>query len=243
MYRYSYHTINHPDLAPERREWMLKQAALAKIDLNFFKSITPADVSAVPHQYDESWTRLRHGRAMKPTELACTLSHMQLWRNLLDSEDDYYVIMEDDMELPPNLDEIIQECLRQNKGQFIKLSALGNQPYKTLSTLSTGHQFVRYRLAPFSAGAYIISRSGAETLASYSYRVRTVVDEMTRRTWEHGVTNYGVLPLPVIHAPNFESVIGDRRDRYDHNNPWMKGFSRLCRFADHVRKRLVIPRE
>jgi len=243
MSKYSYHTINHPTLAPERREWMAAQAERAKIDLNFFPCITINDISSFPHEYNETWTRWRHGRAMKPTELACAFSHIQLWKNLLSSSDDYYVICEDDMEFAPDLDQIVRECLSLKRGRIIKLSVTHPRPHKGLVTFSTGHQLVRFRFAPLSAGAYIISRSGAEQLILYCYKIHAPIDEMMRLTIEHGITNYGIVPYPVLHAAGFDSLVGDRQSRYDHNNIWMKGYSRACRFADHVRKRVAISRD
>ncbi|HWL07946.1 MAG TPA: glycosyltransferase family 25 protein [Planctomicrobium sp.] len=240
MPRYSYHTIAHQTLAPERYQWMASQAAAARIQLNFFPWVTVHDIPDVAHHYDESASRWRHGRAMKPTELACSLSHLQLWRQLLESSDDYYVIFEDDMDLAPNLDAIVQECLELKQGRLIKLSALNTQPYETVSMLASGHQFIKYRRPPTSAGGYIISRSGAESLVPCCENIHIVMDEMMRRTWDHGVTSYGIFPYPVTHSPRFESAVGDRRIRYDHNNPWMKGYSRFCRMTDSLRKRFVV---
>jgi len=241
--RYSYHTIAHQELAPQRYEWMLAQAERAKIELNFFPWVTVDDIPGVQHTYDEQQVRRRNGRAVKPTELACSLAHLSLWRQLLDSNDDWYVIFEDDMEFPENLDTIVREAIDIGQGRLIKLSALNEQPFAPIGQLSTGHEYVRYRHTPTSAGGYIISRAAANELVPYCSNVSIVADEMMRRSWEHGVVSYGVVPCPVIHSPRFESAVGDRKQRYDHANPLLKGYSRLCRLADGIRKRLVNPKD
>jgi len=241
MPKYSYHTIAHKTLAPARFEWMASQAEAAKIDLNFFPWVTVDDIKDVPHQYSEAASRWRHGRAMKPTELACSLSHLQLWRQLLNSTDDYYIIFEDDMAFEPNLDEIVRSCFTYRKARLIKLSALEHKPYRydVIDTLPTGHQFIRFKKVPYSAGAYIISRSAAETMIPYCEKIHVAMDAMMCRTWNHKVASYGVYPLPAIHAPQFESAVGDRPLQRDHDNPFIKGYSRICRMTDSVRRRVL----
>ncbi len=242
MIRFSYHVINHPTLAPDRRKWMVKQATQSHIDLNFFKCITPADVPSYPHEYNESRTRWRHGRALKATELACAFSHIQLWKQLLESSEDYFIILEDDVGLDPDLDHIVKSSLGQKQGNLIRLNSPHYQPHTETAKLPTGHRLVRYRMVPLTTGGYIISRCAAEVLISFCFRIHTAIDEMMRRTWEYGIANYGIIPYPVVQDPQFESVIGSRDVRYDHNNPLMKGYSRLCRWNDQVKKRLIVPR-
>lgn len=238
---YSYHTIAHQQLAPHRFEWMARQAEAAQIHLNFFPWVTVDDIPSVPHLYNETRVRWRNGRAVKPTELACSLAHLQLLRQLLSSTDDWYVIMEDDVEFPENIDAIVKSAIAVGRGRLIRLSALNQQPFETIAPLENNYQYIRYRQAPTSAGGYLISRSAAAVLADYCEQVRIVFDEMLRRTWEHRVASYGVWPCPITHSTQFTSAVGDRTRRYDHNNPFLKTYSRCCRFADGIRKRLIPP--
>ena len=138
--KYSYHTISHAKLAPARYEWMTRQAERAGIEQHHAPCVTVADLPRVPQQYSERLARIYYRRPLLPTELACTLSHLGLWRKLLASDEDAYVIFEDDVELDPHLDQLVREALATGLPRLVRLSAFYDQPYTVVAELSHERQ-------------------------------------------------------------------------------------------------------
>jgi len=187
-----------------RRDRILSQAEKAGVDIQIFDAVTPDTMSGIPHNYNEKMARRFTGRPMMPTEIACGLSHIQLWRQLQNDTDvDYYLILEDDIDVIYNMNDIIQ-LLNLNNIDFLKLSGQCDRPMKKIKKLDDNFTLYRYAFGPLDAAAYLVSKSGAKRLERYCLTLHTPIDILMDRTYDHGVTAYGVLPYAASTQFNFE---------------------------------------
>jgi len=203
-----------------RRDRILGQAEKAGLDIQVFDAVTPDTMSGIPHNYSEKMARRFTGRLMMPTEIACGLSHIQLWRQLQkDTDVDYYLILEDDIDVVHNMQDIIQS-VDMSGIDFLKLSGQQNRPMKEVSKLNNDFTLYRYAFGPLDAAAYLISRGGAKKLEQYCMTLHAPIDILMDRTYDHGVTAYGVLPYAASTQFNFEkddplfTDIGVRNKKY-----------------------------
>jgi|GEM_PF-1868678 len=187
-----------------RRDRILGQAEKAGVDIQIFDAVTPDIMSDIPHRYNEQYARQFTGRPMMPTEIAAGLSHIQLWRQLQADEDvEYYLILEDDIDVVHNMNDIIQS-LDLSHIDFLKLSGQQERPMKDVKKLNDEFTLYRYAFGPLDAAAYLVSKNGAKALGGFCQTLHAPIDILMDRSYDHGVPIYGVLPYAASTQFNFE---------------------------------------
>lgn len=122
-----------------RRNRILDQSEKAGVDIQIFNAVTPDTMAGIAHTYNPTKTRHFTGRELMETEKACALSHLQLWRQLQnDTHADFYLILEDDIDIQHNMGDIIN-ALDLSNIDFLKLSGQQNRPMKAIKPLIMGH--------------------------------------------------------------------------------------------------------
>jgi glycosyl transferase family 25 len=103
--------------------------------------------------------------------MGCALSHLNCWKELSESQYDYYVIVEDDSEFVDNFIEKTESILKQMKEQNASITYIFWHEYKRkyfhIEKLNNENPILKsfdYRKAGGGTGGYIISKEGAKTL-------------------------------------------------------------------------------
>jgi glycosyl transferase, family 25 len=219
MIRFKTFAINVPSNV-YRRKRILEQANKAGVDIKIFPAITPDTMSDIPNAYDERRARNFTGRPLMPTEIACGLSHIQLWRQLQNDVDvDYYLILEDDIDVIHNMGDIIQN-LDFTHIDLLKFSGQQSRPKRKIKEVDQVFSLYQYAFGPLDAAAYIISKKGALVLDNYCQTLHAPIDILMDRSYDHGVPIYGVLPYAASTQFNFSPTdplftdIGIRDKKY-----------------------------
>jgi glycosyl transferase family 25 len=135
-----------------------------------------------------------HSRALKWGEIACSLSHIEVWRRIAASEDTFALVLEDDVVFVPDAHSIIQQRLSELTGlkPGWDLCYVGRQrmgpPFGCLTQpeAEVGPNLVVPTFS-YCAHAYALSRAGAaRLLAAGLERAVIPVDEF----------------LPALYAPH-----------------------------------------
>jgi hypothetical protein len=114
-----------------RRTHMKELAEQRGIPLRFFEAITPQTVSMVPSRYSRRRAQFWWGRELMPTEQACGLSHIKIWRDFMVSEDEYLVVFEDDLSIEADCMDVVKAVLSLPVvPDFIKFSGQHERPSK-----------------------------------------------------------------------------------------------------------------
>lgn len=229
-----------------RRDKVLAQRDKSGLDITVFKAVTPADIDRYPHRYNTDRARRFTGRELRPTEVACALSHLTLWRRLLDDpRHDRYLIMEDDVDISVNLHDIVAS-LDLNGAYIVKFTGKKKRPMRKVTDLCHGLSLYRYAYGPLDMACYLMSKDAARRLVPYCESIFTPIDIMLDRSYIHGVPIYGVLPYPVdapiIYDPNnpIRSDIGVRDDAYKQNRTFASIVSsRAYRLAGSVMRHMA----
>lgn len=229
-----------------RRDRILSQADKAGVDIQIFDAVTPDTMEGISHRYNAKKTRHFTGRELMETERACALSHLQLWRQLQNDKDaDYYLILEDDIDIIHNMADIIN-ALDLSKIDFLKLSGQQNRPMKAMKSINDTFTLYRFAFGPLDAAAYLVSKEGARKLEVYCDNLLTPIDILMDRTYDHGVPCYGVLPYAASTQFNFESDdplfsdIGVRDHKYAPDvSRWEKTIVKYHRLVGSVKRHLA----
>ena len=209
-----------------RRDHVLSECARYDIPVEIFKAITPETIETVPHQYNSRLAKNFTGRDLKDTEIACGLSHIALWRQLMnDDEADFYVILEDDIQLQSNIDQILKN-MNLTGIDFLKLSGKQERPKREISPLDDFYSLYQFAYGPLDCSAYLITKKGAKVLDDYCQSLFAPIDILMDRTYDHGIQAFGILPYPVtadfcfdVTSPLY-TTIGIRNDDFKKDRTW-----------------------
>lgn len=119
--------------------------------------------------------RRSHGEIMSMGAIGCTMSHAKVWKEFLEKYPDqqYCLVLEDDVKIPSNLTEILQNISLEEIGSFdvwLLFYTLIDKKIKNLSDhwISPGYFW--------GTVAYIISRDGAKKLLDTLYPIEVQID-------------------------------------------------------------------
>lgn len=153
------------DRAPERMERMTEILKSQSIDFERFPALdgrdfTEADIETYQKQRQQ-------GKPMTVGEIACAESHLTIFRKIVEREDDYAVVMEDDLHLSADAGQFLNTTAWIPQGaDIIKLETVGEPTVITTKSLEVGNDRRIARLAykHWGSGAYVISKRAAREI-------------------------------------------------------------------------------
>ncbi len=114
--------------------------------------------------------------------VGCALSHIKLWKDLVESNNDYTIILEDDIELDKDFDKKLNVVLHQiNQNTTTELVFLGYHLWKGSPSFSEEYPFLnKIDVKDYMGGTfgYIVSKAGAWKLLQISkfYGIQNGID-------------------------------------------------------------------
>ena len=163
------------DRSQDRRAFMEEQFKNNSLDNVRVSAITPQDFDEVLE--DKRPLTCKHPGCVRcEYEYACISSHIKaMIEGLKDESNDWFVVMEDDIVIPFDIDynKMIGELLKEAPtAQLVQLLILYGQTVKALYNLSIAQNmpFIKWQYLLPSTGMYIISREGAEILVGKYFK-------------------------------------------------------------------------
>ena len=151
--------------SPERRAFMLEVCARARV--------VPDFVAAVDGRACRS-----SATALSMAETALILSHRKAWRKLLASQDDFAIVLEDDVHLGERFAALIASAFAGLAFDVIKLETLFHRTLVARDGARLGDRMLhRLRSEHVGAAGYIVSRDGARKLLQSTRRLDEPVDQ------------------------------------------------------------------
>jgi len=221
-----------------RKEHMTTVAKKYKIPLRFFDAITPKTIATVPNRYSKRRTKFWWGRELMPTEKACSLSHIKIWRDFLNSDFEYLIVFEDDLDIESDFMEVVRATLALPiVPDFIKFSGQHERPSKWVCQLGVkNYALYNNAVGPLDTICYLLTKKGAVSLEKYCTSMHSSIDVLMDRTYSHKVPCYTIRPYPTRQNSGLLSDIGDRI-KYD-SNQFSRIITRLLRAYSSLKKRL-----
>lgn len=237
--KYSVHLVN---LARGEDRLERMSALLSERALKFrrFEAVDGSveDFGAV---YDES-AQIKAGyRYLTKAELGCYLSHFRLWERVAALEDEFYVILEDDVDVDASVPEVLAAINRlQFDWDVIRLAGLGVVPYLIAGKLDPHHDLVTLMRGSTGTQGYCISSKGARKLIEKALPISTPVDVYLDHDWISGIKTLAVMPYPIRANLSLESTIEfDRLARSIQFKEESKRFGFMYKVSRWVRKRKI----
>lgn len=226
------------DTANERRTRFSAAVPADTLDWEFFdahRSLAPG------LHYDEAEAVRRKGRPLKPGELGCYSSHYAIWQRLIESDDDGYIVLEDDV--VPDwqfLTALARQPLDERGISYLRLYYKFPARYivRERNFVRRSTSIVELLDMAFGTQGYLITKPAAARFVDTFRNVVRPIDDQLDRHWDHGVPNLSVFPFPLFETMQ-ESDIGD--ERFADMAPRTLA-RRLDMWRDRIVKRLAIAR-
>lgn len=201
--------INLP-VSTDRLQSMQKQ--LAAIGKEFI-TIKAVDGSKIAD--DEFFFYKREvSYAITKGEVGCAMSHLKAYKQLVDSDYDLALILEDDVTVPADIGKHLESIAKNNSDRHSTvtlLSDINQYQNKQLYSTDNTHHVHKVLNAAFSHG-YVINKPAAKKMLANLFPVWCVADQWTTFQ-EFGLIDlHGVVPSLINTYEPLEKVttIGDR---------------------------------
>ena len=209
----------------DRKEYMLGVLnPYSFLNVNFIEGVDGRVLSSdlLNELFDQKRAVDYYGRECTPGEVGCTLSHQKCYQALINSDDEYALILEDDVIILEAFENIIAEVkqfLLEGSPTIILLSG-GFWYTHTKKQIDIGHNLVNIHDALFTH-SYIITKSAAKLLIEKKPFFQA---DNWRYIKSKGVRLVGVLPRVVTQEwDEFQSLIADDSRKLIRKNMSLKG--------------------
>ena len=205
----------------ERREHITHEFERVNLPFEFFDAI---DGTRLNDETLASVDRETRQKTIMPpldnSALACLLSHMEVFRQLVNSGDRMAAIFEDDCLLNPDIHDILG-ALEAGPADFdaVMLHERDGRRdpikrFRPVRPITSGYVLGRVRFYDYGARGYVITRAGAEHMLREFPRPVHEIDWILPRFWENGMLNLYYLNPPVVfHNSSLPSYIEHTRRR------------------------------
>lgn len=190
------------NLASDKARWdsvsrHFSEAGLSfrRIEAVMGKALSAEETNRI---YSPRLNSRQYYKPLLPGEIGCYASHLEAWRELLRSGERCVAIFEDDVELAPDLPEVLAAIERLDADwDMVKLIGLSEKRPQWRRPLLPGRDLVGFRRVPSLTGAYVVSRSGAAKLLERRIPFGRPIDVDLRYWWECDLRILGIYPYPV----------------------------------------------
>jgi glycosyl transferase family 25 len=150
----------------------------------------------------------------RPGVLGCALSHLKVYQRVLDDGLEAALILEDDINLPADLDELSDTIAQHIKGAEAAL--LNFHSYRAHFTradwvpLPSSRHLIQVvdKGSPWSTGAYVITREACARMAKFMLPVKCRADNWARFYKEGAIDRVRcVVPMPVENNTGFRTTM------------------------------------
>lgn len=128
---------------------------------------------------NQKWANRHIGRLLLPGEIGCALSHLGVYRRIVDQKLPFALVLEDDAQLLPAVVPVLkvfEQRMSSNTGSLYLLSG-GAELEETTLMLTGEYIMARVISAAYLAHAYVVSLEGAKRLLTALFPVVQVADD------------------------------------------------------------------
>lgn len=187
------------DRSPERYNYVAPKVESLGYEITRIPAIDGADLSEQELIDSTNFTAFKIFASEYPRRgtIGCSLSHLNTWKRFLESNNEFAVVFEDDVDFnPTTLKNIIAE-LQQNKNLWdvVTFEISHNGTPLTIKKLdSSQHKLSVYLTEISHTGAYILNRKAAQKLVQKFLPIKMPVDHYMTRSWEFDLKYTGIEP-------------------------------------------------
>lgn len=176
-------------------------------------------------EYDEKKALAYMGRTLTGGELGCYFSHINCVKEFLNTDADYVVVLEDDMQPSDNLADKINTLISGLKGKDWYLINIGANKRKIFTPIFNigEHEVSHAHYFPMTTTGIVWNKKGAKAFLDNYLPIYAPVDNFFRDWLTKNNLGIGVFP-PLVIARDVASDIDNGTKRKLHNRSKHYGF-------------------
>jgi len=193
--------------ATERMQHMQAQLNQLSIPFTRIEAVLGNELKLPIPEFDERKFNILTGKQANPGEIGCYLSHIQTLRAFLDSNSSYALVLEDDVNLPANLMQILASaCTHGKHWDLLRLTSSREGEFLPIAPLMEPYQLGYNIRVLKNTGAYFINRNAANLVIKHLLPMCLPYDVALDREWDCGFKTACIHPFP-IQLESFEGQI------------------------------------
>jgi glycosyl transferase family 25 len=184
----------------QRREFALQRLAGLGLKAEIFPAVDGKTLNLGELEkdgiYNDGVAHEKFSRSLSMGEIGCSLSHLRLYKKMLDENIGLALVLEDDAMLVDGAREQLAALIERLPGDCDLLQLI----YECRDHSPVAPGIVRFHsksCMPVASAGYLIRASGARKLLGEGYPVRYPADSFIGRSPRWGTNVYGALPKPV----------------------------------------------
>jgi GR25 family glycosyltransferase involved in LPS biosynthesis len=195
--------IIHLDASTERKPLVEKLLAslpnASVVSAVYGRDVPAEDVAQMTARHTKG---KRYPFDLLPGELGCFLSHRKVWQTLVDSEEDFALVCEDDAVLEANFPVSLDLALNHIKTDgLIRFPIKQREDPSHVIASREGVSLFRPKIIGLTTTMYLIGRDAARRLLVGSEIIDRPIDVWMQMRWDTGVDSLTVWPSHVSAAP------------------------------------------
>lgn len=227
----------------KRRDVLLKRFNATGLEIVFVdavngKHLTPEE--RAPFDFNNRQFRAAH--LLQDNAIGCALSHYKAWTKLIESDEKYAYVFEDDVQfLTDKSSNVFSELDALSANLDIVCLANRRQSLKRFKVADCGQNsdLVVLKGNDFGAEGYFISKHAAQTLLAHPHRHEYEVDFLIHHWWRHNCSVLHIMP-PICSEDGRTSSIGYQNVPVWENDKTKHLVARrFNRLKDSLNKRLL----
>lgn len=165
----------------DRRAFMSRQLDALGLDYEFFAAVDGAALSReeVLQSCNQKWAKRHIGRQMLPGEIGCALSHLGVYRKVVDENTPMALVLEDDAQLVPAVVPVLkafEDRLDPSDSVFCLLSPCAGLSEQGIP-LTDEYRMARVTAAAYLSHAYVVTQESARKMLSALFPIVQVADD------------------------------------------------------------------
>lgn len=208
--------------SPERRQYIVAHLSSLGIPPTITNAVDGKALSMATlvqdGTYDDALCQRTFDRSLSLGEIACSMSHLAIYRRMVEQDIPVALVSEDDAKFPADALAQLEALLAAAPADW-ELLQLRYDARRHESLTPPFVHFPYENGLPVGSTAYLIRRSAAQKILAGALPVRYPADSMLGRAAQWGVKVYGIEPIMVDVNNLFPSAIqGNRNLRFRLSN-------------------------
>ena len=204
------YVINLKDSVDRRRNVLAELSKYPFMNYELVEAVDGREMSQedVDHLFDSKRFSWRFGRGVLPGEIGCTLSHRECYRKLLSSEEEFALILEDDVRFlveENRVEDLIGTISTQMTGKARVITLTRHSVYYSRGEHPVGGKYSLCRVREaWGTCAYLVNRKAAAVLLKIG-KPYFVADDF-RMMNQKGIRVEGIFPMLAIGASEMKEI-------------------------------------
>lgn len=196
------------------------QLSALKLPLQRFDAVIGKDIDCVDKFFDIERFEFESYHKLKPGEVGCALSHINIWKHICDNQISEAIVLEDDAKIDRVFFETYNALINNKlKLDYVNLSPVNteenfiNTHFKPMTAFQFQHlNVIECGNVPYSMVGYYINFRAAEIFLKASKNMYYAVDLLPRYTFPY--TRQGFAYPSGVNLLDFESEIEQTGGRF-----------------------------